>query len=100
MNTMLKIDVKICNQYKPGITVKYYHCTPSKMIRTIQFEDDTWMCIETDESDGSHFSLIQKYAVMCDCYVDVLERHVDKQGRTIRIYKTLPMIESIAKLSI
>ena len=88
---MLKIDEKLVKQYKPDGVVNYYYKTSSNMSRTIGFTDGTWMSVETDEGKHGFFMVKMKYAVMGNAYLDVYEKHMDKQGRVVRLYTINPI---------
>lgn len=93
---MLKIDEKLVKQYKPDGIVNYYYKSPSNMSRIVGFTDGTWMHIETDEGKGGFFMAMMKFTVMGNAYLDVFEKHMDKQGRVIRLYT----VESIDQKAI
>lgn len=95
---MLNIDKKLVKQYKPdGIVIDYYK-SPCKTTRIIRFDDNTSMMISTKDTEG--FSILQKQLLMNDYCMDILQRHEDKEGRVIRIYRTVPLKEKFNFLAI
>ena len=88
---ILKVDKKLIKQFKPDGIVKFYYKTPCKMCRLIGFTDGTWMHIETN--DG--FFDAMKSTNIKNIYLNVYEKHTDKQGRTIRLYTIETFRENI-----
>lgn len=94
---MLKIDKDICKRYKPNANVTFYFKSPCKTNRTIKFDDNTWMHIETSLSNGDGFLLTQKNAIKHDMFLNVIEKHTDAQGRIIYLYEMVDINDSIIK---
>lgn len=94
MNNMLKIDERVCKQYKPNAKVIMYFKSPCKTNRVIKFDDNTWMHIETSMSNGEGFLMAQKNAIKHDSFYNVLEKYTDKQGRIIYLYEIIDIKDS------
>ena len=95
---MLKVDEKICTQYKPNVKVISYFKSPLKSNRIIKFEDNTWMHIETALARNEGFAMMQRNAIQENLFLNVFEKHVDeKYNRIIRLYTIKPIQESVMK---
>lgn len=90
-NGMLKVDIKICKTYVPNIKVKYYTCSDVKMIRSIVFENNTIMLIESQCMNGEFWEQLldtnKKYTP--EIKINLIKKIVDKDNRKIYIYNTL-----------
>lgn len=95
MNNMLKIDERVCKQYKPNAKVITYVKSPCKTNRIIKFDDNTWMHIETSLSNGEGFKMLQKNAIKHDMFLNVIDKHIDKNGRLIYLYEIVDINNSI-----
>jgi hypothetical protein len=91
---LLKTDRDICKKYKPNANVIFYFKSPLKTNRVIKFDDNTWMHIETSMSNGEGFLMTQKNAIKLDSFYNVLEKHIDKQGRLIYLYEIVDIKDS------
>lgn len=92
---MLKIDERVCRQYKPNAKVIMYFKSPCKTNRVIKFDDNTWMHIETSMSNGEGFLMAQKNAIKHDMFLNVIGKHIDKNGRLIYLYEIVDINNSI-----
>lgn len=91
---LLKTDRDICKKIKPNANVILYFKSPLKTNRIIKFDDNTWMHIETPMSNGEGFLMAQKNAITHDSFYNVLEKHIDKQGRLIYLYEIIDIKDS------
>ena len=91
---LLKIDRDICKKFKPNANVVFYFKSPAKTNRTIKFDDNTWMHIETPMSNGDGFKMLQKNAIKYNGFYNVLEKHIDKQSRIIYLYEIIDIKDS------
>jgi hypothetical protein len=55
------------------------------------------MHIETSMSNGEGFLMTQKNAIKLDSFYNVLEKHIDKQGRLIYLYEIIDINDSVIK---
>jgi hypothetical protein len=83
---MLKVDEKLCKKYRPNIKVKNYFCTPLKMSRTILFEDNVYMSIETKCGGGDFFNNMVNDLITSKLKVNLLKKEIEKDGKVINIY--------------
>ena len=89
MHTILKIDKKLFEKYKPNVGFKSYFKTPSKMSRTMWFEDDTFMTIESPSTNGAMFTEVLQASPQKD-EIEILSKIVDN-SRTITMWKCRPI---------
>lgn len=86
---MLKVDEKLCKKYRPNVRVKNYICTPLKMSRTILFEDNVYMSIETKCGGGDFFNDMVNHINdlrTTKLKVNLLKKEIEKDGKIINIY--------------
>lgn len=88
METILKIDKKLFSKYHPNVGFKSYFKTPSKMSRTMWFEDDTFMTIESPSTNGQMFDEVLQNSPLKD-EIEILSKIIDN-SRTITMWKCRP----------
>lgn len=84
-NEMLKVDIKICNTFKPDVKVKHYFKTKSKCSRVILFVDNTFIHIETDNAKWGFWDEYSKWQ-QCFHQINVTDKIIDKNGRVITMF--------------
>lgn len=85
-NTMLKVDINFCNMYKPSAKPISYFKTSTKCSRLIQFDDKTFMHIETDYGNLRYFVNMIESLEKENFKINVQHRYVDDKGRVVTCY--------------
>ena len=90
-NEMLKVDVNLCKKHMPNVKVKHYFKSPCKMNRSIIFDSNIFMAIESQCMDGEYWNELNR---INDTYtpqykINLINKFNDKQNRKIYIYNVL-----------
>lgn len=82
-NGMLKTDIEICKKYMPDTTVRQYFKSPFNTIRIIMFTNNTFIGIETPDSNGN----LSHYLNQFNIPLNNINTVIDKKNRTISVYQ-------------